>query len=83
MPGGWGRPAHLHFSVTGPSIVTRLITQMYFPGDPLLEDDPIFHSVADDAAREALIGKFDLTLGEPSVSLGYRFDMVLRGQAAG
>ena len=83
VPGGWWRPAHLHFSVTGPSVVTRLITQMYFPGDPLLEDDPIFHSIADDAAREALIGKFDLTLGEPRVSLGYRFDMVLRGQAAG
>ena len=82
VPGGWWRPAHLHFSVTGPSIVTRLITQMYFPGDPLLEDDPIYNSVADKEAREALIGKFDLSLGEPSVSLGYRFDMVLRGYAA-
>ena len=82
VPGGWWRPAHLHFSATGPSIVTRLITQMYFPGDPLLEDDPIYNSVADKEAREALIGKFDLSLGEPSVSLGYRFDMVLRGYAA-
>ena len=82
VPGGWWRPAHLHLSVTGPSIVTRLITQMYFPGDPLLEDDPIYNSVADKEAREALIGKFDLSLGEPSVSLGYRFDMLLRGYAA-
>ena len=82
VPGGWWRPAHLHFSVTGPSIVTRLITQMYFPGDPLLEDDPIYNSVADKEAREALIGKFDLSLGQPSVSLGYRCDMVLRGYAA-
>ena len=82
VPAGWWRPAHLHFSVTGPSVVTRLITQMYFPGDPLLEDDPIYHSVVDKKARDALIGKFDLSFGEPSVSLGYRFDMVLRGRAS-
>ena len=55
---------------------------MYFPGDPLLEDDPIYHSVVDKKARDALIGKFDLSFGEPSVSLGYRFDMVLRGRAS-
>ena len=62
--------------------MTRLITQMYFPGDPLLEDDPIYHSVVDKKARDALVGKFDLSFGEPSVSLGYRFDMVLRGRAS-
>ena len=78
---GWWRPAHLHFSVNGPSIVARLITQMYFPGDPLLPLDAIYMSIEDPAARERLVAQYDPDLGEPGVSLGYRFDIVLRGRA--
>lgn len=73
------RPAHIHFSVFGRSLLQRLVTQMYFPGDPLLEIDPIFHSVPSSSARDRLISKFDLSLTEPEHALGYRFDIVLRG----
>jgi protocatechuate 3,4-dioxygenase beta subunit len=76
------RPAHIHFSVFGPSFLTRLITQMFFPGDPLLPLDPIFNSVPDHRARERLIAAFDLGLTRPEWALGYRFDIVLRGRAA-
>ena len=76
------RPQHIHFSLFGPAIVTRLVTQMYFPGDPLLEFDPIFHSVPDDAARRRLISSFDWLSTEPDLSLGFRFDIVLRGREA-
>lgn len=76
------RPAHLHFSVFGPSFLTRLVTQMYFPGDPLLALDPIFNCVDDPRARDAMISAFDLDLTEPEFALGYRFDIVLRGRAA-
>ena len=55
---------------------------MYFPGDPLLEYDPIFQSTADQAARERLICAYDPALSEPELALGYRFDLVLRGRAA-
>lgn len=79
---GWWRPAHLHFSVTGPSLAARLITQMYFPGDPMLPFDSIYMSVADEDARERLVAQYDPDLGVWGVSLGYRFDMVLRGRAA-
>ena len=61
---------------------TRLVTQMYFPGDPLLEFDPIFNSIADDAARSSLISKFDWHTTTPEVALGFRFDIVLRGREA-
>ncbi len=74
------RPAHVHFSVFGPSFATRLITQMYFPGDPLLETDPVFHSVPDAAARERLISSYDAQLSEAEYALGYRWDIVLRGR---
>jgi protocatechuate 3,4-dioxygenase beta subunit len=74
------RPAHVHFSVFGPSFATRLITQMYFPGDPLLETDPVFHSVPDAAARERLISSYDANLSEAEYALGYRWDIVLRGR---
>ncbi len=77
----WWRPAHLHFSVTGPSVVARLITQMYFPGDPLLGADAIYKSIADQEARERLIARFAPELGERGRSLGYEFDIVLRGRA--
>lgn len=72
------RPPHIHFSLFGASIASRLITQMYFPGDPLLALDPIFLSVPE-VARERLIAQFDLRLSEQGFALGYRFDIVLRG----
>jgi protocatechuate 3,4-dioxygenase, beta subunit len=76
------RPQHLHFSVFGPAFATRLVTQMYFPGDPLLALDPIFHSVPDKDARERLVSTYDPDLSEAEFALGYRFDLVLRGRAA-
>jgi protocatechuate 3,4-dioxygenase beta subunit len=76
------RPQHIHFSLFGPAFATRLVTQMYFPGDPLLEFDPIFHSVPDETARRRLISSFDWLSTEPDLSLGFRFDIVLRGRNA-
>jgi protocatechuate 3,4-dioxygenase beta subunit len=76
------RPNHIHYSLFGPAFATRLITQMYFPGDPLLEIDPIFHSIPDADARTRLVSRFDLELTEPDYALGYRFDIVLRGREA-
>ena len=76
------RPNHIHFSFFGPAFATRLVTQMYFPGDPLLALDPIFNSVPDRVARERLIAAFDMEITEPNWALGYRFDVVLRGRAA-
>ena len=76
------RPAHIHFSVFGSDFGSRLITQMYFPGDPLLEFDPIFHSVRDEQARQRLIARFDLGTTKPEWALGYRFDIVLSGRGA-
>jgi protocatechuate 3,4-dioxygenase beta subunit len=73
------RPKHIHFSLFGASWGARLVTQMYFEGDPLLGHDPIFHSISDPAARERLISTFDLELTQPEWALGYRFDIVLRG----
>jgi protocatechuate 3,4-dioxygenase, beta subunit len=80
-PNAW-RPQHIHFSLFGPGFATRLITQMYFPGDPLLELDPIYQSVPDRAARERLVCAFDLEATIPERALGYRFDIVLRGRNA-
>ncbi len=74
------RPAHIHFSLFGPAFSTRLITQMYFPGDPLFDQDPIFQSVRDPKARQRLVSSFDLETTEPEWALGYRFDIVLRGR---
>lgn len=74
------RPNHIHFSLFGPGFATRLVTQMYFPGDPLLKIDPIFNSIPDAAARERLISAFDIEVTEPGRALGYRFDFVLRGR---
>ncbi len=76
------RPNHIHFSLFGPSFAARLITQMYFPGDPLLDLDPIFKSVPDRAARERLVATFDMEVTIPEYALGYRFDFVLRGRDA-
>ena len=76
------RPAHIHFSLFGPALVSRLVTQMYFPNDPLIPLDPIINSIPDAAARERLVSSFDLSLTEPECALGYRFDIVLRGRRA-
>jgi protocatechuate 3,4-dioxygenase beta subunit len=76
------RPAHVHFSVFGTSFLTRLVTQMYFPGDPLLPLDPIFNSIPTETARQRLIAAFDLDTTEPEWALGYCFDIVLRGRDA-
>lgn len=72
------RPQHIHFSLFGANITSRLVTQMYFPGDPLLAHDPIFLGVPE-SGRKLLISEFDLDITEPLFALGYRFDMVLRG----
>ncbi|MGI8926307.1 MAG: protocatechuate 3,4-dioxygenase subunit beta [Tepidiformaceae bacterium] len=76
------RPAHIHFSLFGPAFATRLVTQMYFPGDPLLEHDPILRSIPQPAARLRLVAAFDFALTEPGHALGFRFDIVLRGRDA-
>ncbi|MFC8919681.1 protocatechuate 3,4-dioxygenase subunit beta [Streptomyces sp. NPDC057116] len=76
------RPAHIHFSFFGTAFAQRLVTQMYFPGDPLLPHDPVLHSVTDDAARQRLIATYDHGLSRPERSLGYRWDVVLDGPAA-
>jgi protocatechuate 3,4-dioxygenase, beta subunit len=76
------RPAHIHFSLFGRAFTQRLVTQMYFEGDPLLPHDPIFNSVPAPAVRERLIARFDLGLTEPAWALGYTWDIVLRGQYA-
>ena len=76
------RPAHIHFSLFGQAFVQRLITQMYFPGDPLLDYDPMYTSVPDERARRRLIGEFDWESTVPGYALGYRFDIVLRGRDA-
>ena len=75
-PNAW-RPAHIHFSLFGRAFTQRLVTQMYFPGDPLLAFDPIFQSVREQA-RERLISSFDLDATVPEWALAYRFDVVLR-----
>jgi protocatechuate 3,4-dioxygenase, beta subunit len=73
------RPQHIHFSLLGNAPVQRLITQMYFPGDPLLAIDPVFNSVPDEAARARMICTLALETGVEMVALGYRFDIVLAG----
>lgn len=76
------RPAHIHFSFFGNAYAMRLVTQMYFPGDPLLPFDPIFNSTADVNARNLLISRFDRETAMSEYATGYRFDIVLRGQLA-
>ncbi|MFI8378334.1 protocatechuate 3,4-dioxygenase subunit beta [Leeuwenhoekiella sp. NPDC079379] len=79
-PNAW-RPNHIHFSLFGGDITSRLITQMYFPGDPLFKHDPIFNAVPQQG-RDLLVSSFDLSITEPNFALGYRFDIVLRGKSA-
>ena len=74
------RPAHIHFSLFGNAYAQRLVTQMYFPDDPLMAFDPIYNSTVDGPARERLIAAFDWDSTEPEHALGYRFDIVLRGR---
>ena len=74
------RPSHVHFSLFGQNFLTRLITQMYFPGDPLHALDPVMNSVQDPAARQRLVAAFDIDLTEPDWALGFRWDIVLRGR---
>lgn len=76
------RPAHIHLSLFGPSIATRLVTQMYFPGDSMLPFDPIFNCTADESARQRLISHFDWETTIPDSTLGFRFDIILRGRDA-
>jgi len=80
-PNAW-RPAHIHFSLFGQAFTQRLVTQMYFPDDPLFAYDPIFNSVPSEAGRRALIAGFDLSATVQAWALGFRFDVVLGGPAA-
>lgn len=76
------RPAHIHFSLFGSAFASRLITQMYFPGDPLITFDPVLQSIPDERGRQRLIAKFDLDATQPEWALGYQFNIVLRGREA-
>jgi protocatechuate 3,4-dioxygenase beta subunit len=87
-PYPWGnhytawRPAHIHFSLMGRAFTQRLVTQMYFPGDPFFPYDPIFNSVRDEKARERMIATFSIHGTQPNWSTGYEFDIYLRGPGA-
>ncbi len=87
-PYPWGnhdkawRPAHIHFSLFGNVYAQRLVTQMYFPNDPLFDYDPIFQSIPDVVARQRLISRFSLDHTVGDQMLGYEFDIVLRGRDA-
>ena len=74
------RPAHIHFSIFGDGLLSRLVTQMYFPGDPLLPFDPIYNCIPDEQAKRRLISEFDWEHTSPEFALGFRFDIVLRGR---
>jgi protocatechuate 3,4-dioxygenase beta subunit len=77
-PNAW-RPAHIHFSIFGRAFSDRLVTQMYFPGDPLFPFDPIFNSIRDPKARERMISSFDLETTVPEWALAFDYDIVLDG----
>ncbi len=80
-PNAW-RPAHIHFSVFGASFTSRLVTQMYFPGDPLLAYDPMYQAIRDRVAAERLLARFELASTVEAWALGYRFDIVIGGREA-
>jgi len=80
-PNAW-RPAHIHFSLFGTSFLSRLVTQMYFPGDPLMPFDPVLNSIPDERARQRLVANYDWNVTEPEWALGFTFDIVLRGSNA-
>lgn len=73
------RPAHIHLSLLGPAFATRLVTQLYFPDDPLIEIDPIANAVPM-PYRQRMVCRFDMSLTQPNWALGYRFDIVLKGR---
>ena len=77
-PNAW-RPAHVHFSLFGAGILSRLVTQMYFPGDPLQRFDPVFNSIPDERARRRLVADFDMDRTEPNFALAFSWNIVLRG----
>ncbi|WP_326947082.1 MULTISPECIES: protocatechuate 3,4-dioxygenase subunit beta [unclassified Amycolatopsis] len=76
------RPAHIHFSVFGSAFTQRLVTQMYFPDDPLFSQDPIFNSIPDEKARQRMVSRYDHEITQSEWALGYQFDIVLRGREA-
>src|SRR5690606_5352120 len=80
-PNAW-RPAHIHFSLFGRAFTQRLVTQMYFPGDPLFFQDPIYNSVRDEKARQRMISRFDYDQTQDHWALAFEFDIVLRGPEA-
>jgi protocatechuate 3,4-dioxygenase beta subunit len=73
------RPAHIHFSMFGTDFTQRMITQMYFPGDPLFALDPIYQAIPDQQARDRLVARYEHDLSEHEWLLGYRWDVVLTG----
>jgi protocatechuate 3,4-dioxygenase beta subunit len=79
-PNAW-RPAHIHFSLFDRAFTQRLVTQMYFPDDPMFFQDPIFNSIRDESARQRLIARYDHGTTQPEWALGFQFDIVLRGSA--
>lgn len=79
-PNAW-RPAHIHLSLLGPAFATRLVTQMYFPDDPLIDLDPIANAVPM-PYRQRLVSRFDIETSQANWALGYLFDIVLRGRDA-
>jgi protocatechuate 3,4-dioxygenase, beta subunit len=80
-PNAW-RPAHIHFSLFGRAFTQRLVTQMYFPDDPLFFQDPIYNSVRDERAAKRMISAYDYDATEDSWALAFRWDIVLRGEEA-
>ncbi len=80
-PNAW-RPAHIHFSLFGRAFTQRLVTQMYFPDDPLFFQDPIYNSVRDETARRRMVSRFDYQTTEDHWALAFEFDIVLRGPEA-
>jgi protocatechuate 3,4-dioxygenase beta subunit len=87
-PYPWGnhynawRPAHIHFSLMGRAFTQRLVTQMYFPGDPFFPYDPIFNSIRDEQARDRMISRFSIHGTQPDWAQAYEFDIYLRGPAS-
>jgi protocatechuate 3,4-dioxygenase beta subunit len=76
------RPQHIHFSLLGQAFAQRLVTQMYFPGDPLFAFDPIYNAVRDPAGRARMVSSFDIEKTVPDWALAYDFDIVLRGRGS-
>jgi protocatechuate 3,4-dioxygenase, beta subunit len=73
------RPSHIHFSLFGRAFTQRLVTQMYFPDDPLFFQDPIFNAVRDEKVRNRMIARYDHSITQQEWALGFAFDIVLRG----